>query len=94
MDTSLNYVDEFAFFSSDERRWINRMYKLAEEHPNEVEILEHPEKNHGCIYVLLPSEWLWIGPRPKRNLTDEQRRELSERMKRINENNQNPSSEP
>lgn len=87
METCFNYCNaDKAFFSSDERRWINRVRKLKEEHPEEVRIIAEPEKNDGCIYATVPIKWVRISPPAKRVLTDEQREEMSARLKRIREN--------
>ena len=79
METSFTYCDKnTAFFSSDERKWINKMYKLKEEHPEEVTILAQPSSNDGCIYAKLPPDVLKI--RFKRELSEEQRQAVSERL--------------
>lgn len=81
METCFEYIDkEDAYFSSDERKWIARIRKLAEKFPDKVTILKQPEENDGCIYATLPSEYLNIGPKKRMNLTDEQiaiRREIA-----------------
>lgn len=79
METCFNYCDtKRAFFSSDERKWINRIRKLYEEHPDEMRMIAEPETNDGCIYVELPASWLKI--QPPRKLTDEEREVLRERF--------------
>ena len=84
METCFNYTEkEHGYFSSDERKWIGRVRRLAEKYPDQVLIIAEPENNDGCIYCELPTSWLRIQPPAKRNLTDEQREELSVRMKRI-----------
>ena len=80
METCFNYCSERAFFSSDERKWVNRVRKLAEENPEEVRIIAQPEENDGCIYAELPAKWLRVQPPRKLNLTEE---ELQERVNRI-----------
>ena len=81
METCINYCsDECAYVSSDERRWVNRIRKLNDEHPEEVRIIREPENNDGCIYATVPIKWVRIAPPPKRELTDEQRDELRERL--------------
>lgn len=84
METCFNYTEkEHGYFSSDERRFITRVRRLAEKYPDKVRIIKQPEENDGCIYCELPTEWFSIRPPVKRNFTDEQRQEMSERMKRI-----------
>ena len=73
MDTCFNYTGETAFFSSDERRWITKIRKLAEQNPDEVTIIRQPEENDGCIYAKILPEYVKIAPNRKLNLTDEQR---------------------
>lgn len=79
METCFNYTDGTAFFSSDERKWINKIHKLKEQHPEEIEILAEPEKNDGCIYCKLPAYTLKI--QFKREVSEEKRSVLSNRLK-------------
>ena len=84
METCFNYCSkEHAYFSSDERRFITRVRKLQEKYPDQVRIIAEPEENDGCIYCELPFNWFSIRPPVKRVLTDEQKQELSDRMKRV-----------
>lgn len=69
------------YFSSDERKWITRIRKLAEEHADEVTILNQPETNDGCIYARLPVEYLKIAPKRRVDMSDEQRLIAAERMR-------------
>lgn len=83
METSLNYTDGTAYFSSDEKKWHTRIRKLAAEHPDEVTIIRQPENNDGCIYAKLPSNWFKLQPKRTRELTDEQRAEYRARMAKL-----------
>ena len=83
-ETCLNYTtcpEKRMWFSSDERRWVNKITKLARDHPDEVTILRQPSENDGCIYASLPVEYLKIAPKKRVNLTDEQLAALRERGK-------------
>ena len=83
MDTSLSYTDrETAYFSSDEPKWIRKIRALAQEHPGEVQIEYEPETNDGCICAKIPVSWFKISPPKKRNLSDEQRKEIAERLRK------------
>lgn len=87
METCFNYTEkEHGYFSSDERKFITRVRRLAEKHPDKVRIIKQPEENDGCIYCELPTEWFSIRPPVKRNLTDEQRRDLADRLRSAREN--------
>jgi len=77
MDTCINYCEPgWAFMSSDERRWINRLNKLAETHPDECIILEKPETNNGFIYAKFPIKWARVSPPRQVVMTDEKRANL------------------
>ncbi len=79
METCFNYCDkDVAFFSSDEKRWINKIHKLKQQHPDEIQILAEPETNDGCIYCRLPSYALKI--RFKREYTEEERKAIADRL--------------
>ncbi len=81
METCFNYCDkDSAFFSSDERKWINKIHKLKEKHPDEIEILAEPENNDGCIYCKLPAAYFKLQPKTTRVMTDTQKAELQERL--------------
>lgn len=90
VDTCFNYCGEspvtVAYFSSDELRWINKIHKLKDTHPDDVEILKEPEDNDGCIYCKLPVSWLKI--QPPRNLTDEERQTIANRLNVTRKNEQ------
>ena len=87
METCFNYTEkEHGYFSSDERKFITRVRRLAEKYPDKVRIIKQPEKNDGCIYCELPTEWFSIRPPVKRNLTDEQRQNLADRLRSAREN--------
>ena len=61
METCFNYCEkDKAFFSSDEKKWINRIRRLAKKYPDKVFILKQPEDNDGCIYARLPPSALQI----------------------------------
>lgn len=83
METVFNYCSEKAFFSSDEKKWINRIKKLIEEHPEDMRVIRLPENNDGCIYVELPPSWLKVQPPRKVEMTDERREQLSRRLAEV-----------
>ena len=86
METCFNYCDKTkAFFSSDEIKYIKKIYELQKDYRDEVQILAHPDKNDGCIYCSLPVSWFSIKPPRKHNITDEQREALRERMNAMRE---------
>jgi len=87
METCINYcTTDCAYVSSDERHWITRVHKLAEEYPEQVKIIAEPKQNDGCIYATVPVKWVRINPPKKCNLTDEQKAEMSARLKRVHRN--------
>lgn len=66
--------------SSDERKWINNIRKLAEANPEQVVILKQPEENGGAIYAKFPQKWIKVRPPRKVDLTDEQRAIIAARF--------------
>lgn len=84
IETCFNYCDpKVAFFSSNERRWINKIHRLKEQNPEEVKIIREPEENDGCIYCRLPASWLKVQPKKTRVLSEEQQKELTDRLSRM-----------
>ena len=85
-ETVVGYTDadEYASFTSAEKKWINKILKLKAEHPDKVDIKAYPEDNQGYIYAHLPKKWLKISP--PRQMSEEQRAAMAERLKTIREN--------
>lgn len=74
METCINYCEPgFAYISSDERRWINRMNKLADEYPDDCTIIKRPEDNGGFIYCRFPQKWARVNPPKRVAMTDEEK---------------------
>ena len=99
METCINYCEPgWAFFSSDEHRWINHIRKLTEEYPGECIILKQPEENGGFIYAKFPQKWARVKPPRKDTLSDSERakrRELLDiiRQTRLNKSNGEPGDD-
>ena len=78
------YSDEStATMSSNEAVWVRKLTSLAEQYPDDVVIRKAPEDNDGFILVNLPKKWFKIKPPTKRNMTDEQREALADRMRNV-----------
>lgn len=81
IDTVFNYTDkDVAYFSSTERRWINKMHKLARQHPDKVTILKEPEDNDDCIYVRLPVKALRVQIPKDNDMTEEEKQAFVNRL--------------
>ena len=82
METSIEYLsnEPFATLISDELKWKKRMYQLKQTHPDQVTILQDKGKGENLI-ATFPKEWVKLRRPRQMNLTDEQRAQLSERMK-------------
>ena len=65
--------------STDERTWKNRLAKLAEQNPAEVECVA--QNKDGSVMYHFPARWLKVSPPRKVNLTAEQKAAFAERMK-------------
>lgn len=84
-ETAVGYldVDNDASFDSNERKWINKILRLKDKYPDEVEIINTPEDNYGSITAHIPKSWMKVSPPKKMNLTEEQKAERAERMRKI-----------
>jgi hypothetical protein len=82
-ETACDYYscDKHATFCSSETKWINKIRKLKEQYPDDVEITVQPEDNQGMILAHIPKSWFKISPPRKVNYTEEQRAAMAERMK-------------
>lgn len=83
-ETALNYLveDKHMTFCTCEKKWINRINKFKQEHPEEVEITDYPESNHGYMVVHLPKNWFTIRVPRQVELTEEERIKRYETMMR------------
>lgn len=81
-ETAISYlnIDEHAIFHSSEQKWINKILKLRESHPDDVKIVYLPEDNNGMLLAHVPKDWFKISPPRKKEMTDEQRAAVAERL--------------
>lgn len=82
METSVTYTDDTAYLSSDEKKTINKIKKLMTSYPEDVQVIAFPEDNGGCIYCKIPAKWVKIQPPKKMDLSDEERAERANRMRK------------
>lgn len=68
----------YATLSSAEYPVVNRIKKLAEKHPDEVQIVA--ENKDGSICAHVPWKWVKIAPPRQLNLTDEQRAAIGQQL--------------
>lgn len=69
-------------------RWsIGMINRLKEKFPEQVQII--CENDDGSILARVPKEWMRIVPKYKKNMSEEQRRAASERMKALRANRGN-----
>lgn len=87
IETAINYTDDkpVAFFSSNERKWITKILRYRDQHPDEVRVRYMPENNGGYILADVPKSWLKVSPPRKYDLSDEQREALTIRGKLLGE---------
>ena len=81
-ETACDYLscDKHATFCSSETKWINKIRKLKEQYPNDVEIQVQPEDNQGMILAHIPKSWFKISPPRKREMSDEEREAAVKRL--------------
>ena len=92
-ETSYEYFtdDKLAVISTNEKRIVNQVLRLADERPEDVVIQFMPEKNDGILVAKVPRSWI-KKPSPPRAVSDEQRARMSEQFKnRVR--NQSPHGE-
>lgn len=75
--------NEFFTVTAAERWSVGMIKRLKEKSPDSVEIVS--ENKDGSIVAKFPQEWMRIVPKRTRELTDEQREELAERLKNARE---------
>ena len=72
--------------STDETKWKNRIEQWAKEYPEQCKITVRPENNDACMCAKMPASWFRMRPPIKRNLTDEQREEMGNRLRKARKN--------
>ena len=83
IETAINYLgdNETAYFSSNEKKWVKRIFELKEKYDQEVTIRVMPKDNDGCICACVPKSWFKISPPRKIELSDEERQRRTERAR-------------
>ena len=61
--------------TASQRKLINKIEKLKAENPDEVVVIRNQD---GSIFAKLPVNWVKIKKPSKRELTDEERKEMAE----------------
>ena len=74
-------VDDIATFCSSETKWINKILKLKESYPDEVDIKCMPDENYGVLLAHIPKSWMYVRPPKRINYSEEYKQQLSERLK-------------
>ena len=65
-----------------QKRFVNRVRKLAEQSENVVILAENPD---GSIFAHLPLNYLKLSPKAKNNITVERKAELVEQVRKARE---------
>ena len=93
IEAAINYtnVDNCAYFSSNEKRWINRIMRLKHDHPDEVDIQQVPDNNGGYIMAGVPKEWFKLTPPKKVFYSTTMRKQIGERLKASRNTNTLPT---
>lgn len=71
-ETAIDHVagENYATFFSSEAKWINLIWRLKEQYPNEVDIRNvNPD---GSLSAHIPAGWFKIKPKKKVSLTEAQ----------------------
>lgn len=58
----------------------NRVMKLAEDYPDEIEVRREPGENGGFLVAKIPVKWVKLTPPRRLELTDERKEELMARL--------------
>ena len=97
MDRVIDYCFEWilgeatASVTFSQKKFVNKLKKLAKQYPDNVEIIAENEDGSICAHV--PVSWFKFSPPKKgRTFTDEERAEAAERMKNAREKRKNESA--
>lgn len=84
-ETSIERIqgDDYCIVYTGERKFVNQLIELQEKYPNEIQLKDYED---GFIGAKVPYDWFrFIKPPTKRKYTEEQRKTMSERMKKVRE---------
>ena len=70
--------DAHATVTAAERNMAYKIRVLAEKHPDDVHIIA--ENHDGSLMAHVPFKWVKISPPRRSNLTDEQKKNIAERL--------------
>jgi len=87
-ETSISIVpdDDQAIVYSSVPTTVRRLYKYAEEHPDECKITN--DDGYGCV-CSMPVDWIRYQPRKKREMTEEQKAVAAARLRSAREAKKN-----
>lgn len=87
-ETAYNQTAESktAQVTTNEHSWITKLLRLADAHPDEVQITHHPDDNYGYLLINVPKTWFKVSPPRKVNMTDEKKTALVERLQKARQN--------
>lgn len=88
-ETNIDIIhgDKTGLWSSSDQATVNKMKELAAQYPNDIRVIHDYPFNDGAdsgsYEIEIPSNWIRF-PKPpkKRNLSDEDRIKLAERLKK------------
>lgn len=87
IETTIDYIagDSHCIIDTSNRAHINKILKYKNKYPELVDIVKQDEDEDGMHMIAkLPKDWMRLpAPPVKRNLTEEQRKERSERMRNM-----------
>lgn len=87
-ETSINHIqnDDYCIIYAGERKWYNWVLQMLEEHPDEIEVLHHYDKEERSIEVKMPYAVMGYLRWPsKRNFTEEQKEAARKRLTKARE---------
>jgi len=77
--------DKVGAVTFSQKRWVNKLFKYAEEYPEDVEIIS--QNSDGSVYAFVPISWFKFSPpRKGREMTDEEKAAAAERLRKAREN--------
>ena len=88
-ETAYNQTNESktAQVTTSEHSWVTRLLKLAEQRPDEAQIIKHPDDNYGYLLINIPKTWFKISPPKTRTMSEEQKAALVERLQKSRQKN-------
>ena len=84
-ETCINYVDcdDMVSVSTYQKKYINKLKALVEDHPDEVKVVAENDDGTVCVHLPLKYVHISFGEHKRREMSEDQKVAAAERLKKF-----------